>query len=53
MKSLAKEHMCTAHGHRPWCGDGQREGGEGAGWRWGRGGMGDISNSVSNKFKNK
>ena len=27
---LAKEHICKTQGHRPKCGDGQREGG----WGW-------------------
>lgn len=34
----------------PQCGDGHREGGR-AGWRWTKGGNGDICNSVNNNSK--
>ena len=34
---LSKEHICITHGYRQ-CGDGQREGGPGAGRRWAKGG---------------
>ena len=33
MKGLAKEHICVVHRHIQQCGDGQREGGPGAGRR--------------------
>lgn len=38
VEGLAKEHICTPHGHRS-SGDGQREGaeGEGTGQSWGEG----------------
>ena len=52
MMGLATEHTCMTH--RQWCGDGPREGGAGAGWRWAKvGGSGDIGNSVNNKIKLK
>ena len=34
VKGLAKEHVCIIPRHRQQCGDGQREGGVGSGWRW-------------------
>ena len=36
-KGLAKALTCTTHGHRQQCGEGQREGEMGAGWRWAKG----------------
>ena len=34
MKGLAKEHIGVTHTHRQQYDDGQRERGDGAGWRW-------------------
>lgn len=43
---IAKEHGCTAHGHRQWCGDGQGGRGCRSGWVWAKVGVMDICKSI-------
>ena len=53
VKGLGKEHLCVTHRHRQQCSDSLREGRTRTGWRWAKGEIGDICNSVNNKNKEK
>ena len=53
MKHLAKEHICIIYKHSQQSGDGQREGGLGAGWKWAKWGKMGTYIIVSIKIQNK
>ena len=54
-EGISQEHICTAHGHRQQCGDGQGGGGMGAGRRGTKGekmGISAIGSTRKAKEKN-
>ena len=50
-EGISQEHTCMTHGHRQHRGDGLREEGVRAGWRWAKGEKWGQCTSIKNKNK--